>query len=74
MPDEPRLFLIGKNVTLTARVAIEVAVAERFSPTPLWANVSISAFTMVGAVFIPQIYILYSVIQIKQLPLYPTLH
>ena len=53
MPDEPRLFLIGKNVTLTARVAIEVAVAERFSPTPLWVNVSISAFTMVGAVFIP---------------------
>jgi hypothetical protein len=58
MPNEPRLFIIGKNVTLTTRVAIEVAKAERLSPTPLWANVSISPFTIVEAVFIPQIYIM----------------
>uniref|UniRef100_A0A2N9FDS6 Uncharacterized protein n=1 Tax=Fagus sylvatica TaxID=28930 RepID=A0A2N9FDS6_FAGSY len=48
MPDEPGLFLIGKNVTLTARVAIKVAVAERFSPTPLWANILTFAHRGVG--------------------------
>jgi hypothetical protein len=58
MPDEPRLFFIGKNVTLTTRGAIEISMAETLSLTPQWENVSISALTMVGAIFIPQIYII----------------